>query len=365
MNIEIDSDHAQLFKLSQREGFSNSLLNYTIPMFISDRSKCGVIDSGESLIHTSRHRNVEISYNAVPIINSQGQQELYFATGQAQTVFEAIIELIGEGEVELEQTGKLFIVTFRLQAVRDYLESKGRSINGKTIANCIEILKKSNVDVAITTANNERITYSGTYLQAVKKLESHIASRNGMYRAVIHPAFGENIFRGNYRFIEKTFLSNGKSSKLYASLLHIMRHRYLNASASVQENIDNFKYEFRLSDIFFAAGYKPSFTQATARRNLQELTQILIDTNIIETKANFKRKKFYDAELDFEDIKCEISPTLHWGKSQKQSNYHYKTLRDNIKLICTNSEIDESSTTPANLEDSLELPPIESYSEQR
>lgn len=361
-----DSNHAELFKLSQMEGFSNSLLSYTLPMFVNDRSKSGAIKSGESQIHTSQHRNVQITYNAVPIIDSKGNQQLYYATGQAQTVFEAIIELIGEGSVDFEQTGKHFVVTFRLQTIRDYLESKGKSINGSKIANCIEILKKANVDVSITTEAGEKITYSGTYLQSAKKLDSHIPSRNGMYRAVIHPAFADNIIRGNYRFIEKEFITSGKTSKLFAALIHIMRHKFLNASA-LNQDLDKFSFTVRFSDVCFAAGFKAQFTQATGRRNLQELTQIMIDAGIIARKTDFKRKKVHDVELGFDDIECTIFPTIQWGKSQKKSNHHFKTLRDNIKKI----EVDDleahlllENTQDQSLHETLELPPIESYSDK-
>lgn len=338
-------DPASIFVESQRNGFTNSLKSFTIPFFPQDRDKIGKVqdkfdEDGRllekaSYVYTLTHRNMTIKYHAVAIETSDDSQEFYFATTNEQLVFQSIIDLISIGEATLKmETESDFIVTFRIQSLRDYLDSIGKTRSGKVINKSLETLERSTVEVEYRNEENkaESLTMSGTYLQSAKRLRSDNPAKNGLYEARLHPHFARDIFSGEYRFIEDTYVHiRGKSYALYNQLLHKMRHLFTNSSAKAKEERQTFK--FYLSDVFFSSGFRPDFAEATARRNLMELKNLLLEAKVIEQKSDFSNKKFYDENREAIDFECSVRPSIEWGKSQRLDNHINNVNNEKIAVF--------------------------------
>ncbi|TBT44783.1 hypothetical protein D5E78_30180 [Vibrio parahaemolyticus] len=338
-------DPATIFVESQRNGYTNSLRSFTIPFFPQDRDKIGKIedkydDEGKliekaSYVYTLKHKNLTIKYHAVAIETSNTEQEFYFATTNEQLVFQSIIDLISIGEASLRmESDDDFIVTFRVNSLREYLDSIGKARNGKVINKALETLERSTVEVEYHNSENkaESLTMSGTYLQSAKKLKSSDPMKNGMYQARLHPHFARDIINGEYRFIEDTYVHvRGKSYALYNQVLHKMRHHFTNASAKMTETRQVFHFD--LSDIFFSSGFRPDFAEATARRNIMELKKLLLESEVIESKEDFSYQRFLDKDRDVVDFKCSLIPSIKWGKSQRLDNHINNNNNEKLELF--------------------------------
>lgn len=330
--FDLDSNAVQVFVDSQKNGFANSLRSFTIPFFPCDRDKIGkvedkvdengVVIKKASHVYVMEHRNLVIRYHAVPIQTSNNEEEFYFASTNEELIFQSIIEMVGTGDAHLKmEDSNNFMVSFRIQALRDYLQNIGKKRSGKQINKCIEILERSTVDVIYSHSSqaSEKLKMSGTYLQSASRIISDDPTKHGMYQARLHPHFARDIILGDYRFIEHDFLNAyGKSKKLFNAILHILRHEFTNASA--KESEQRKKHTFYLSDIFFSAGFRPNFNQATARRNIMEIKDLLMTAKVIEDASGFTASKMYDNERGVIDFICKITPTIDWGRSQRKDN---------------------------------------------
>ncbi|MGD1524099.1 hypothetical protein [Vibrio harveyi] len=328
---EQEVDAASVFANAQRQGYSNSLLSYTLPFFPADRDKSSKIDDKRddegklikkaSYIHTLSHRNIIVKYHAVAIQSGDGE-DFYFPSKNEELIFKSILEMVGAGlaQMRMESTNN-FIVTFRIQDLREYLKDIGRSRSGKQINTSLQILERSTVEVEYRGSMNngrDKATMSGTYLQSATRIESDDPRKDGLYQARLHPNFARDIMKGDYRFIENKFLTvKGKSFALFESILHELRHKFTQASAKPSVRIH---YEFNLSDIFFVTGYTPSFKEPTGRRNIAEIEKLLLESGVINEKKDFKRKSFFDDERETVDFHCTIVTSVEWGESQRRDN---------------------------------------------
>lgn len=342
---EIDAvDAALVFANAQRHGYSNSLLSYTVPFFPADRDKSSKIEEKRdetgnivkkaSYIHTLSHRNIAVRYHAVAIKNGDSE-DFYFPSKNEELIFKSILEMVGTGMGQMHMEGRnSFIVTFRIQDLRDYLKEIGRSRSGKQINTSLQILERSTVEVEFqggALSGRDKATMTGTYLQSATRIESDDPRKDGLYQARLHPSFAKDIIKGDYRFIETKYLTvKGKSFALFESILHELRHKFTQASANANIQL---KYEFNLSDIFFVTGYTPNFKEPTGRRNITEIEKLLIESGVINDKRDFKRKSFFDDERNTIDFKCTIITSVQWGESQRRDNAVNKQNKHALELF--------------------------------
>lgn len=323
------TDITDVFSYTQRNSQS-SLRSYLVPMFLSDRALSAKLKPGAEQIHTLEHKSVKVSYNAAPIKTKSGI-DLYFPSKNEQIILRSIINMISADKTRLEKHGDKFTVTFKIADLRKHLEDNNQTRSGSQISRSLQILEKSTVEVECIGDNqSDKLNLTGTYLQDSKRLTSNDPNINGLYQATLHRLIAQDFHHGEYRIIEKSYLNNnGKSYAVYEALIHNMRHEFTNADAKSE----SISYLFRLSDIMFRAGYNPKFAINSIRRTLQELTELLIENEVISDKEMFIKKKMYDSDREAYDYDCKLTPTVGWGRSQRHSNFMYKLAKDKVNEL--------------------------------
>lgn len=325
-----NSLEVELFKTHLNK--TNSLLSKKFPLFLKDRKYSKPVGLNEptvieNALEPDNPKSVKMIYSAANIIDTRDDKtRTFFASANEDLIIETLLDMCSHGTALLQSNSNgTFDIIFRKHGLFTELKKKGKGRSLADINQYLNILSLAGLEAIIPLDNGDVFTVKGSILQNVRILESDDPKRDGCIIAQLHPLLANDIKKGQYRQIEKKFLSDGGiEAGLYDTFIHLMRHSYLHSNADTNKR--TLPWHITAKELFYANGNIQSLALSTIRKRLNAVRLMLIENNVIASTKDMAWKA-NDAK---DDYNISIVTTIEWGKSQKVSN---AIRKDNLKLL--------------------------------
>ncbi|WP_193002733.1 hypothetical protein [Vibrio litoralis] len=202
---KFNQEAINIFREDHMDGYLRSFAQVAMfPMFLIEPKFAKKITDGNH-IHTLVDGNCEVVFRAAPVQNSDGSYDYFFPSSSSSRVFKSILEMISNQLISLvpvDDGG--IIIEFMKKDVRDYMASKGRSINGTMLNTQLQILMNASVSVKIVDESRKLERMKNlSYLLEADMVTDKINTNHSFVRARIHPMIAADLRKGLYKHMNE------------------------------------------------------------------------------------------------------------------------------------------------------------------
>lgn len=202
---KFNQEAINIFREDHMDGYLRSFAQVAMfPMFLNEPKFAKKITDGNH-IHTLVDGNCEVVFRAASVQNSDGSYDYFFPSSFSSRVFKSILEMISNQLISLvpvDDGG--IIIEFMKKDVRDYMASKGRSINGTMLNTQLQILMNASVSVKIVDESRKLERMKNlSYLLEADMVTDKINTNHSFVRARIHPMIAADLRKGLYKHMNE------------------------------------------------------------------------------------------------------------------------------------------------------------------